>query len=257
MIDFLDKLIAAAEERVARGYYDENLRANPKHLSLSDAINVSIHNAIIAEIKPKSPSRGTLRTGLDPRDAAIQLARGGATGLSVLTEPDNFGGTIQALAQIRSTVDIPLLMKDVIINERQINAAVNSGADCILLILSALTRKKVAPEYLIKMAHNSQLEVILEIHDANELEAAAQSDAEIIGINNRNLKNLTVDLNTTTRLLNSNLHIQGKKIISESGFENAEDIRRLKDTRVDGFLIGSSIMRATNLESKVREFVYA
>jgi len=257
MTDFLDKLIAEAEARVMRGYYDENLGVHPKHLSLSNAISDSDHNAIIAEIKQKSPSRGTLRTGLDPRDAAIQLARGGATGLSVLTEPDNFGGTMQALAQIRSAVDIPLLMKDIIVNEKQINAAVNSGADCILIILSALTRKKVPPADLIKRAHYSQLEVILEVHDAQELETASQSDAEIIGINNRNLKNLTVDLNTTTKLLNSTLHIQGKKIISESGFETAEDIRRLKDTPVDGFLIGSSIMRATNLESKVREFVYA
>jgi len=257
MTDFLDKLIADAEERIMRGYYDETREVHHEHLSLSGAIKHSNNNAIIAEIKPKSPARGTLRAGLDPKDAAIQLARGGATGLSVLTEPDNFGGTIGSLVQVRMTVDIPLLMKDVIVGEKQINAARNSGADCVLLMLSALTRKRILPTDLIKKAHNSQLEVILEVHDTDEFEYASQTEAEIIGINNRNLKDLVIDLNTTTRLLDSSPHLRDKTILSESGFETVEDIRRLKGTGVDGFLIGSSIMLATNLESKVREFVYA
>jgi len=256
MTDFLDKLIQDAEGRIARAYYDHNLEVQHKHLSLSRAIKSSNYNAIIAEIKPKSPSRGTLRADLDPKATAIQLARGGATGLSVLTEPDNFGGTIQTLAQIRPAVDIPLLMKDIVIGVKQINAAGNSGADCVLLILSVLAKKKILPTDLIKEAHNSQLEVILEVHDAQELKTASQTDAEIIGINNRNLRDLVVDLNTTTNLLIS-AQIPDKTIISESGFESIEDIRRFKDTAIDGFLIGSSIMQATNFESKVREFVYA
>jgi len=257
MTDFLDKLISDAEKRIMGGYYDGNVEVHHEHLSLSRAIKSSNHNAIIAEIKPKSPARGTLRVGLDPKDAAVQLARGGATALSILTEPDNFGGTMESLVQIRPTVDIPLLMKDVVIGVRQIDAARNSGADCVLLMLSVMSRKEIQPADLIKKAHDSQLEVVLEVHDTKELELASQTEAEIIGINNRNLKDLAIDLNTTTRLLDSATPLRGKTVISESGFETIEDIRRLKRTHVNGFLIGSSIMLATNLEGKVREFVYA
>lgn len=257
MTDFLDKLIADAEKRITRGYYDVNVQVDHEHLSLLRAIKSSNHNAIIAEIKPKSPTRGALRARLDPKEAAIQIARGGAAGLSVLTEPENFGGTIENLAQIRPVIEIPLLMKDVVLDEQQIDAARNSGADCVLLMLSALIRKGIQPTDLIDKAHSVHLETILEVHDIEELEQASETNAEIIGINNRNLKDLAIDLNTTTKLLDSAPQLQGKTIISESGLETIEDIRRLKRTHVDGFLIGSSIMLATDLTSKVREFVYA
>jgi len=258
MTDFLDKLIVDAENRITGGYYDADIRVDHEQISLSRAIKNSNHNAIIAEIKPKSPTRGTLRAELDPKDTAIRLARGGATGLSVLTEPDNFGGTIDSLVQIRPHVNVPLLMKDIVVDEKQIAAAKNSGADCVLLILSVLTRKGIQPGDLIKKAHISQLEVILEVHDTDELNHAAETNAEIIGINNRNLKNLAIDLNTTRRLLDSAVQqLRDKTIISESGLETIEDIRRLKGMHIDGFLIGSSIMLAADLEDKVREFVYA
>jgi len=258
MTDFLDKLVLDAENRIVRGYYDVDIKVDHEQISLSRAIRSSNHNAIIAEIKPKSPTRGTLRSELDPKDMAIRLARGGATGLSVLTEPDNFGGTIDSLAQIRPHVNLPLLMKDVVIDERQIVAAKNSGADCVLLMVSVLTRKGIQTGDLIRKAHNSRLEVLLEVHDTEELKHASETSAEIIGINNRNLRNLTIDLSTTQRLLDSaSQQLRGKTIISESGLETIEDIRRLKGAHIDGFLIGSSIMLATDLEGKVREFVYA
>jgi indole-3-glycerol phosphate synthase len=148
-------------------------------------------------------------------------------------------------------------MKDVVLDERQIDAARNSGADSVLLMLSALIRKEIQPADLINKAHNVQLEVVLEVHDTEELKQASETNAEIIGINNRNLKDLAIDLNTTTRLLDSVPQLLGKTIISESGLETIEDIRRLKNMHVDGFLIGSSIMLATDLASKVREFAYA
>jgi indole-3-glycerol phosphate synthase len=123
-------------------------------------------------------------------------------------------------------------------------------------MLSSLARKGIPAADLINKAHRSRLEVILEVHNAQEMEHASQTDAEIIGINNRNLKDLAVDLNLTTKLIDS-AQMSDKTIISESGFETTEDIRRFKDTRINGFLIGSSIMRAPDLEDKVREFVYA
>ncbi len=256
MTDFLDKLIADAERRITGGYYSVNVHVDHERVSLLRAISGAKHNAIIAEIKPKSPARGVLRAEIDPRDAAVQLAKGGAAGISVLTEPDNFGGSVESLLQIRPLISIPLLMKDVILDEQQIEAAEKSGADCVLLMLSALLRKQIQPAELITKAHNSRIEVILEVHDANEFEEAFETNAEIIGINNRNLRDLKIDLNTTERLLDST-DPQGRVIISESGLETAEDVRKLKRTPVNGFLIGSSIMQSTDLAGKVREFVYA
>jgi len=259
MTDFLDKLIADAEQRIMHGYYNVEFRLDHEHVSLSRAVKDTNHNAIIAEIKLRSPARGTLRAELDPKDLAIQLARGGATGLSVLTEPDNFGGTLESLVQIRPYVNIPLLMKDIVFDQKQIVAAKESGADCILLMLSALSRKGIQPTDLIREAHSSRLEVLLEVHDTAELERASETDADIIGINNRNLTNLEIDLNTTTRLLGSATakQLRGKTVISESGFETVEDVRRLKQSQIDGFLIGSSIMLAADPETKVQEFVHA
>jgi indole-3-glycerol phosphate synthase len=259
MTDFLDKLILDADSRLRNGYYDTEARVEHKHLSLGQAIKQASHNAIIAEIKPKSPARGTLRVGLDPKDIAMQLARGGAVALSVLTEPDNFGGRLDNLVRIRPYVSIPLLMKDIVIDAKQIIAAEESGADCILLILSALSRKGIQPAELIREAHRSRMEVLLEVHNAEELDHASTTDADIIGINNRNMTTLEIDLNTTTRLIESAAakQIRNKALISESGLETMEDIRRLKRPRINGFLIGSSIMLATDPERKVREFVHA
>ena len=256
MDDFLTKLIPDAERRIAAGYYnvqptDERKRTT----SLAAKIKNAPRNAIIAEIKPISPARGPLRPRLDPIDTALQLQRGGAIGLSILTEPDNFGGSLTSLSRIRLHVKLPLLMKDIIIHERQIEAAKNSGADCILLIQSILSRtNNQTPTNLIKTAHDLQLEVLLEVHNSEELGLASISEADILGINNRNLTNLEVDLNTTIELVRTKK--VNKVIITESGLERAEDLQKLK-SHVDGFLIGSSIMLADDTESKVREFVLA
>ena len=256
---FLRKLVSDAEKRIQAGYY--NLRQDLRHtpISLSNLIKNASHNAIIAEIKPISPALGPLRPNIDAADAAIKLQMGGAVGLSILTEPDNFGGSIQNLLSVRSHVQLPLLMKDIIIDRKQIAAARNCGADCILLIQSIFT--DIKPQsllgQLIQSAHELQLEVLLEVHDEQEFQKALLSQAEIVGINNRNLNTLAVDLKTTTKLLSLNLRSNEKTIISESGLETVEDIRRIKEAPVDGFLIGSSIMLSENLQNKVREFVLA
>jgi indole-3-glycerol phosphate synthase len=147
-------------------------------------------------------------------------------------------------------------MKDIIIHERQIEAAKNSGADCILLIQSILSIKNQMSTNLIKTAHDLGLEVLLEVHDDEELRLASSSEADIVGINNRNLANLEVNLDTTIKLLEKTKKVD-KVIITESGLENAEDIQKLRESHIDGFLIGSSIMLADDIESKVREFVLA
>jgi indole-3-glycerol phosphate synthase len=254
MNDFISKLITDAERRIKTGYYDiDKVEHTP--VSLAREIREATHNAIIAEIKPISPSHGPLRPQLDPVVTALRLQSGGAIGLSILTEPDNFGGSLNNLVNIRRCVTLPLLMKDIVIDQNQILAGRNAGADCVLLIQTVLTRRGIRATELIREAHNLQLEVLLEIHDEEELNYALTSAADVIGINNRNLTNLLIDLNTTTRLLDAK-RIEDKMIITESGLETVEDVRKL-GIHVDGFLIGSSIMLAKDIESKVREFVFA
>jgi indole-3-glycerol phosphate synthase len=257
MPDILNKLVEDARRRVNGGYYNVKTTATHQPVSLSRALNSAQKNAIIAEIKPISPALGPLRPNIDAVDAAVKLAKGGAVALSVLTEPDNFGGRIDYLRSIREKVEIPILMKDIILHKTQIQAGRESGADCVLLIESVFLANHGPLESLIQYAHQTRLEVLLEVHNEMELKKALVSDADIIGVNNRNLATLETDLNTTIRLLNSVEGKFGKTFISESGFQNASDIRKLKSTRVDGFLIGSSIMRSEDLEGKVREFVLA
>jgi indole-3-glycerol phosphate synthase len=260
MHDFLEKLVSDAQKRIESGYYDIRDEAVHKAVSLKNAILSVENNAIIAEIKPASPSLGQLRVDLDPVDAAIRMVKAGAIGLSVLTEPDNFRGSLTNLLRIRSHVSVPLLMKDIIIDKRQVRAGVSAGADCVLLIKSAFSKTTGNTlDEIIDFAHNCSSEVMLEVHDENELEFAVGSGADIIGVNNRSLENLQTDLSTTLKLVGSGLvHNHPRKtIVSESGFAKAEDIRRVKSKAIDGFLIGSSIMLSQDLESKVREFVFA
>jgi indole-3-glycerol phosphate synthase len=258
MPDFLAKLIDDARNRVRDGYYDVTDHSSHQPVSLKRAIKSAERNAIIAEIKPASPSRGPLRPEVDPIKAAERLVDGGAIALSILTEPDNFGGSLENLRKVREHVTLPLLMKDVIIHERQIEAARRMGADCILLIEPIFSKYPISSlARMIRYAHESSLEVLLEVHSEDELNRALNSEADLIGLNNRNLSTFETNLETTIRLMAKAKEHAGKVMISESGFESAEDIRRVKPTRVDGFLIGSSIMLAEDWERKVRAFVLA
>jgi indole-3-glycerol phosphate synthase len=258
MPDFLAKLIDDARRRVQDGYYDVHEDISHQPISLRRAVKSAERNAIIAEIKPVSPTRGPLRPEIDPIRAAKQMADSGAVALSVLTEPNNFGGSLENLRQVREHVRLPLLMKDIVIHERQVEAGRKAGADSILLIESAFSKYPIASlSRMIRCAHDSRLEVLLEVHDEVELERALNSEADLVGLNNRNLSTLQTDLETTIRLMRKADRRTDKVLVSESGFESAEDIRRVKAARVDGFLIGSSIMLSEDLERKVREFVLA
>ena len=258
MPDFLRKLIDDARNRVQAGYYNLHDIVDHEPASFKRAIKSAERNAIIGEIKPISPARGPLRPAIDPVKAAVQMVNGGVVAISVLTEPDNFGGSLEKLRSVRESVSLPLLMKDIIIHEKQIEAARKVGADCVLLIETAFSTYLIASlNRLIRYAHESGLEVLLEVHSEDEFERALKSEADMVGVNNRNLSTLETNLNTTLRLM-ANADLQGDKVlISESGFESAEDIRKVKPARVDGFLIGSSLMLSEDLERKVREFVLA
>lgn len=258
MPDFLAKLVDDARKRVQSGYYDSEKEIPHKPVDVKASIKSSERNAIIAEIKPASPSHGPLRPQIDPVHAATEMMNGGAVALSILTEPDNFSGSLENLRKVREHIQLPLLMKDIIIHENQIEAARRIGADIVLLIEPIFSRYPISSlARLIRRAHESHLQVLVEVHGEQELKRALNSEADIVGLNNRDLSTLKTNLETTLRLAPKRRERNGKLLISESGFESAEDIRRVKPAGVDGFLIGSSIMRADDLEMKVREFVLA
>jgi indole-3-glycerol phosphate synthase len=249
----LDEIIKRTEKRVALlpSTFPENSART--RVSLIDAIrNRNGRNAVIAEIKCASPSRGTIRRNVDMAMMAGALAGKGCVALSVLTEPYFFGGSGQDIAKVKSAVSIPVLRKDFIIDEQQIAETRALGADAVLLIAAAL--KDRLPVF-VDLAQEYGLEPLVEVHNAEEIKTALATRAELIGINNRNLATLTID-RSTTRVLSGGVRSAGRTIVSESGMRSADDIREMKPY-CDAFLIGSSIMMHERPEKKLEEFVCA
>ncbi|PVX25383.1 MAG: indole-3-glycerol phosphate synthase, partial [Candidatus Bathyarchaeum sp.] len=222
------------------------------------AIIENKQNAVITEVKAASPSRGTITKSFDPKEVAASMKRGGATGISVLTEPKHFNGSLSYLAQVRETVELPVLMKDIIIDTVQLEAASIIGANVVLLIEALFERgySKHSLEEMIAEAHERDLEVLLETHNEDEFRSAIETDSDLVGINNRDLRTLKVDIGVTERILEK-VDSQGKVVVSESGMMAPEDIRFLQGCGAQAFLIGSAIMMAGNIEKKVKEFVTA
>ena len=249
----LDEIIRRTEKRVALlpATFPEN--GTKAHVSLIDAIrNKNGRNAVIAEIKCASPSRGTIRRNVDMAMMAGALAGSGCVALSVLTEPYFFGGTGQDIARVKSAVSIPVLRKDFIIDEQQIAETRALGADAVLLIAAVL--KERLPVF-VDLTQDYGLEPLVEVHNAEEIKIALATRTELIGINNRNLATLAID-RSTTRLLSQSVRSAGRTIVSESGMRSADDIREMKPY-CDAFLIGSSIMAHIRPERKLEEFVCA
>ncbi|MBI2837156.1 MAG: indole-3-glycerol-phosphate synthase [Acidobacteria bacterium] len=195
---------------------------------------------IIAEVKMRSPSAGCLGHGLDPVDVARQYAANGASAISVLTEPDFFGGSIQHLSAIRNAVDLPLLMKDFIVDESQVQLGRLNGADCILLIVALLGSDTLAR--LRRAAAGLGLDTLIEVHSEEEMDIAIQCGATMIGVNNRDLKSLEVDLEVSRRLARVP-RPEGTVLISESGITRGEQIAELSALGYAGFLIGTHFIR--------------
>jgi indole-3-glycerol phosphate synthase len=186
------------------------------------------------------------------------MKKGGAVGISVLTEPKHFGGSFEILSMVREVLDLPILMKDFIISPVQIEAAEKMGANAILLIKSIFDRKlsDFSLNNMIKMAKSKSMEVLLEVHNEAEFLSSLKTEAEMIGINNRDLSNLNTSFDAIKRILNVTGN-GGRIIVSESGIKSPEDIRLLRSFGAHAFLVGTSIMVAKDVESKVREFVEA
>jgi len=207
--------------------------------------------AVIAEVKFRSPSKGLLRTDLDPVIIAESYERNGAAAISVLTDQAFFGGEKSYLKSIRHAVGLPLLRKDFIIDPWQIYESKTLGADAILLIVAMLGDEQLR-EYL-ELAGMLGLAALVEVHDRQELERALAANAEIIGINNRNLKNFITDLNTSLELIAS---IPGDRVVvTESGIRSRYDIRRMMSAGISAFLIGETLMTAPDIGEKLRELL--
>jgi len=258
MPDFLDTLARDAKETITEGYYKVSTQGIFSSVSLKKAIIENKKNAVITEVKAASPSRGTIKTNFDPEKVAIAMENGGATGISVLTEPKHFSGSLSYLTKVRKAVKRPILMKDIIIDPIQLETASKIGANAVLLI-EALFEWEYCEcdiDEMISQAHAKNLEVLLEIHNENEFQSAVNSDADLIGINNRDLRTLKVDVRITERIL-KRYGTHEKIVVSESGVMTPADLLFLRGCGAQAFLIGSSIMMADNIEKKVKEFVTA
>ena len=209
--------------------------------------------AIIAEAKKASPSKGLICPDFDPVRIARAYVEGGAHAMSVLTDQDFFQGSIRYLPLVRAAVPLPVLRKDFIIHPLQITEAASYGADAILLIAAILEIGQME-EYRLQ-AEELGMDVLVEVHDEIELERALAAGAGLVGINNRNLKDFTVDLTTTFRLL---ARIPDAiPVVSESGISSPDDMRRLREAGVTAALIGESFMRAGDRGRTLQQFLSA
>lgn len=256
MVDFLDVLAQDAKENIKNGYYEAPTRVPTPFVSLKKAILESEHTPIITEIKVASPSLGIIRKNVNVEDIAVAMEDGGALGISVLTEPKHFGGSLIFLTKVRKAVKLPILMKDIIISPAQLETASRIGANAVLLIEALFERRssKYDVHEMIAQAHSKNLEVLLETHNEDEFRSAINTNADMIGINNRDLETLKVDLKVTKKILEKN-DAHGKIVVSESGIKTPADLRFLHECGAHAFLIGSAIMMANNIEKKVKEFV--
>jgi len=204
--------------------------------------------AVIAEFKRRSPSAGELRAGADLPALVTAYERGGAGALSVLTEGPNFGGSIEDLEQAREVCSLPALRKDFVVDEHQLLEARAAGADAVLLIVAALADAELAR--LHGAARELGLDVLVEVHDREELDRALALGAELIGVNNRDLRDFSVDVGRTLQLRGA--IPAGVAVVSESGIAVPEQLRELERGAVDAVLVGESLMRAADPEQALR-----
>ncbi len=207
---------------------------------------------IIAEVKKASPSKGVIRENFDPVEIAKAYERGGARAISVLTDEKFFQGSPFYLRQVAEAVELPVLRKDFIIDEFQIYGAKALGASSYLLIVAILSDSELKD--FIELGRELGMEPLVETHTEEEVERALKAGAEIVGVNNRDLKTFTVSLSTTLKLLPL-IKSEGKLAVSESGIKGKDDLIMLKEAGVDAFLIGETLMRSENPEVLLKEWL--
>ena len=241
-----DVVPRAALEMIAR-WTRESARTH----ALRDALIHDDRMNIIAEFKRRSPSKGSISGDADPATVARLYERGGAAAMSVLTEEDFFGGSLDDLRAVRQQTSLPILRKDFIIDEYQVYESAAAGADALLLIVAAMDDNSL--RRLRELTENElAMEALVEVHTRDEMQRAIDCGASIIGVNNRNLATFEVSLSTSIELAGS--APDGTILISESGIETREHINRLRDAGYHGLLIGETLMRADDPETLLKEF---
>ena len=254
MSDILNKILDVKADEVAAAKKHQDLKSLRRDVESDHASRTQIRGfeaslrskiaagkaAVIAEVKKASPSKGVLRENFQPADIAQSYAQHGAACLSVLTDVHFFQGAPEYLKQARAACEIPALRKDFIIDPYQIYQARSWGADCVLLIVAALDHGLMAE--LEACAHELGMGVLVEVHDADELNAALRLKTAMLGINNRNLRTFETSLDTTIKLLPR--ISPDKLVITESGILAPDDVKRMRDADVHAFLVGEAFMRA-------------
>ena len=243
----LDRIVQVKKEeveRLAKSFDHSQVRDKIASLPETRGFAAALRNStefvgLIAEVKKASPSKGIIRPDFDPNAIAQVYERAGAACLSVLTDVEFFQGHSGYLSSIRQLVNLPLLRKDFIIDEKQIYEARVIGADCILLIAAILTTEQMK-EYR-ELAQSLGLDVLVEVHDEQELQRALDAGCTLLGVNNRDRRDFTVDLGTTARI--AKLVPQDRLLVSESGIVTHDDVRTVKEAGARAILVGETLMR--------------
>ncbi|HVF77857.1 MAG TPA: indole-3-glycerol phosphate synthase TrpC [Solirubrobacteraceae bacterium] len=254
-MNVLEKIVARTRKDLERRRAEVPLKKLKKELDgrgddrpFSEALTLP-GVSVIAEHKRRSPSAGEIREGSTVADIVRAYERGGAAAVSILTERKNFGGSIEDLREARAASALPILRKDFIVDEYQLYESAAAGADAILLIVAALEPRVLSE--LHSMARALDLDVLVEVHDEEELDCALEIlDADVIGINNRDLTDFSVDIERTFALLAD--IPAGKTVVSESGFRTRQQLDELERVGVDAVLIGETLMRAPDPEAALR-----
>lgn len=261
--DILQRILARKREEVAErceraplSELHHRIQAAPAPRGFVAAIRARLdagEAAVIAEIKRASPSKGVLRPDFQPAEIARSYERGGATCLSILTDVDFFQGADVYLQQARAACSLPVLRKDFIIDAYQVYEARALGADCILLIVAALEDEQLLA--LSQLAHTLGMDVLVEVHDLDELERALRLETILIGVNNRNLRTFETRLDTTLQLLP--MIPKNRVVVTESGILAAEDVALMRSRGVDTFLVGEAFMKADDPGQRLQQLFAA
>ncbi|MER3413068.1 MAG: indole-3-glycerol phosphate synthase TrpC [Armatimonadota bacterium] len=244
--------VEAAKRETPLDEVRRRAQSAPPVRSFREALLTGPHPvSLIAEVKRASPSKGTIRGDADPAELARAYERGGASCISVLTETRHFRGSPQDLVQVRDAVDLPILRKDFLFDDWQVYESRAMGADCILLIVAALTDDLLAR--LVDRAREVGLNVLVEVHTEEEVERAAGVAADLIGINNRDLSTFETSLETTERL--APLVPASALVVAESAIWSREDALRVARAGARAILVGEALMRAESAEQAVRELL--